>query len=227
MVFERIFEIRGKKRQYFVKNIKDVRNPRPISNSGIYVETNFSANNIMKRCGEVLEKFSYSINDIELEFQEKKDKKEKPKLTNIEDDTSSSIVGEIGKKFQCDLVKFEVKGGRGKYYQTSDDSKYMVILTSKRYDNGDKGCGYWFSLRQNQIKFLSKNLPSYLVLVCGDVKTIFIQKWSEFESNLKTMNTSGEGDKTSYHIRIFDRNSKLLLGLPELGNSKDVSKFIT
>ena len=224
--FERIFEIRGRKRQYFVRNTKDVRDSRPISNSGICVETNFSSKDIVKRCGEVLVKFGYSVNDIELEFQTKEDTRDKTKPTSSQDDTSSSVIEKIGKEFQCDLVRVEVKGGRGKYYQTSDKSKYMVILTSKRYDDGDRGYGYWYGLRQNQIKFLSNNSPSYLVLVCGDVKTIFIQKWSEFESNLKTMNTSGEGDKTYYHIKIFDRKTKMLLGLPDIGNPKDVSKFI-
>ena len=224
--FKKVFEIKGNKNPYFVKKKEQVVSPRSISDSGIYVETNLSSNGTMKMCDRLLSLFGHSINDLELEYDTEMtigsvDKK----LTSIKnkEDTSSLVINKIEKKFKEKLIESGVKGGRNKYFRTTDKTKSFLILTSKRYDNGKKGFGFWFSLRRNQIKFLTKNQPSYLVLVCGSDKALFVQNWNDFKPNLNSMNSSGEGNKMYYHIKIFERDNQHTLGLPDVGNSTEIT----
>ena len=53
--FERVLTLRGTKRPYFSRDPQDLRSPAFIGRSGIYVEANLSADDIVKRCREVLE----------------------------------------------------------------------------------------------------------------------------------------------------------------------------
>jgi hypothetical protein len=57
----------GHKRPYFSKNPNELREPREIKDSGIYVETNLSANNIVKFSFEIISLFSYSEKDLVIE----------------------------------------------------------------------------------------------------------------------------------------------------------------
>lgn len=223
--FSKVFDIKGRKRQYFVKNPTELSESRPISDSGIYVLSPSSSNSIIKRCEEVLTLFGYSIKELELEFHQSQTTEVESVKNYSIGDTSSSVIKKIEKKFQKELVESDIKRGRKKYYTTKDNTNSFLILTSKQYENGKKGFGFWYGLRQNQIKFLSPNESSYLVLVCGSSKLIFLQKWDDFQSKIKLLHTSGEGDKKYYHIRISNRKSKFLLQLPDLSNIEDITDF--
>jgi predicted type IV restriction endonuclease len=226
--FKKVFEIKGRTRLYFVKDESKVRGPRPISTSGVFVETHFSSNDMMRRCREILDKFGYSIDHLELGFQEsmaeggEKIKVVKPKKN---EDTSLSVIMKMEKKLNFKLEKMEVKRGRGKYFQSDDEDKTFVILTSRLYKSPTND-GFWFGLRQNQIKFLSENTNSHLVLVCGDSSSIFVKEWNEFKDYTKKMNVSGKDDKQYFHIKIFRKEKTYILGLPELGSGVDISKSI-
>ncbi len=65
--FDRLLALHGRKRQYFSRSFEDMNSPKEIEGSGIYVETNLSANMIMERCADVLQLFGYDRNLLQIE----------------------------------------------------------------------------------------------------------------------------------------------------------------
>ncbi len=70
MDFEQVFNLRGRKREYFARDYKNMTDPKEIANSSIYVETNLSANGIIGRCHQLLELFGYPKNKLDIEFRD-------------------------------------------------------------------------------------------------------------------------------------------------------------
>ena len=67
--FDKTLNIVGRKRPYFTRNANELRFPEKISNTNIFVETNLSANSIVKICFDMLAVFGYSINDLRMEVR--------------------------------------------------------------------------------------------------------------------------------------------------------------
>lgn len=65
-----VLQIKGKKINYFSKNPGDLRNPEKISGSGIYIETNLSANQIVKFVRRIITVFGYPENCIQIILNE-------------------------------------------------------------------------------------------------------------------------------------------------------------
>lgn len=65
--FNKIVSLKGRKRPYFSRNKDELWNPRKISNTDIFAETNLSANSIVKICFDVLALFGYSKNDLKID----------------------------------------------------------------------------------------------------------------------------------------------------------------
>ena len=65
--FERVSEIRGRKRPYFTRNASELRIPERFQNTNIFVETNLSADQIVKICFAMLDVFGYSRDDLRIE----------------------------------------------------------------------------------------------------------------------------------------------------------------
>lgn len=65
--FEKVLELRGTKRPYFSRNKNELRCSGKISNSNIFVEIHGGANNIVKRCYDLLALFGYSQGDLRIE----------------------------------------------------------------------------------------------------------------------------------------------------------------
>ncbi len=64
--FNKVLSLKGRKRKYFSFNKKDLFKPQLIPSSNIYVETNFSANNIKKICFDLLNLFGYPKNALKI-----------------------------------------------------------------------------------------------------------------------------------------------------------------
>jgi len=67
--FDRVFALRGPRKPYFSKNKGDLRAPRRIANSEIYVETNFNANKIVEISKQLLTIFGYQESDLTIEVE--------------------------------------------------------------------------------------------------------------------------------------------------------------
>lgn len=65
--FEKVVTLKGRKRPYFTHNANELRAPQKISNTNIFVETNLSANSIVKICFDFLAIFGYSQRDFRIE----------------------------------------------------------------------------------------------------------------------------------------------------------------
>lgn len=64
--FNRVLQLTGRKRPYFSRNPDELRNPAPIAKSGIFTETNLSANGKVRRACQVLSLFDYDTNDLSI-----------------------------------------------------------------------------------------------------------------------------------------------------------------
>lgn len=67
--FEKVLDVKGRKRPYFTYNKNELRVAHKIANTKIFVETNLSANHIVKICYTLLRLFEYSINEIKIETE--------------------------------------------------------------------------------------------------------------------------------------------------------------
>jgi len=65
--FDKVLTLKGRKRPYFTYNANELRALQKISNTNIFVETNLSANNIVKICFDLLAIFGYSQRDLKIE----------------------------------------------------------------------------------------------------------------------------------------------------------------
>ncbi len=72
---DRITEIRGRKRDYFVKEGRqsDLVSPKRIPETDLYLESNFSANDVVRIINKVLEKYDYDPSEFEIFTQEETD----------------------------------------------------------------------------------------------------------------------------------------------------------
>ena len=65
--FDKVLTLRGRKRPYFTKNPNELRSPERIKSTGIYVETNLSANQIAKLSKNLIILFGYKEKDLYIE----------------------------------------------------------------------------------------------------------------------------------------------------------------
>lgn len=57
--FHQVLQLTGRKRDYFSREYEDMKRPEKIPGTDIYVETNLSANDCVKRCRQVLSLFGH------------------------------------------------------------------------------------------------------------------------------------------------------------------------
>ena len=65
--FDRVRTLRGHKRVYYSLDPEGHRQPRPVGNSGYYVETHWGRQAAIARCYELLELFGYQKQDLEID----------------------------------------------------------------------------------------------------------------------------------------------------------------
>lgn len=65
--FEKTLKVVGRKRPYFTRSANELRAPQKVNGTNIYVETNLSANNIVKICIDMLAVFGYSEAELKIE----------------------------------------------------------------------------------------------------------------------------------------------------------------
>ncbi|MEA3442131.1 MAG: restriction endonuclease subunit R [Chloroflexota bacterium] len=65
--FDKTLNLAGRKRPYFTHNGNELRSPQKINNTDIFVETNLSANQIVKICSDMLATFGYPSSELKIE----------------------------------------------------------------------------------------------------------------------------------------------------------------
>ena len=66
--FDKTLNLVGRERPYFTRNADELRIPQRINKTDIYVETNLSANSIVRLCQNLVSLFGYSSTDINIEL---------------------------------------------------------------------------------------------------------------------------------------------------------------
>lgn len=65
--FDKVLGVTGKQgRIYFSRRSNEVNNPLEIADTGIYVDTKLSSNNIVRLCCDIIYEFGYSDDDLEI-----------------------------------------------------------------------------------------------------------------------------------------------------------------
>lgn len=65
--FDRVLQLKGRKRNYFSRDARGMTSPYEIDGTGMYVETNLSANDIVRRCHQVLRLFGHAADTLIVE----------------------------------------------------------------------------------------------------------------------------------------------------------------
>jgi hypothetical protein len=186
----------------------------------------FPQNETVKKCYQILVEFGYSHDQLTIEYGHLSTSLNKSpntiKLGKNSEQSSTHGIKKIEEKLGIELIDANVKGAKNKFLIAKDNSKSVVVLASKYYEAQK---GYWFGLRQNQISFLAGASLSFLALVCGGSSMIYLQKWDDFKNRLAQLNTTGKGNKMYYHIKLFERNSDVILGLPEVKKGEVVNDY--
>ncbi len=68
---ERVLSLRGRKRDYFSRDFKAMQSPKQIAGTGVYVETNLSANSIVSLCDDLLALFGHRPSELKIEFRDR------------------------------------------------------------------------------------------------------------------------------------------------------------
>ena len=67
--FYKVLNLKGRKRPYFTRNPNELRVPERINNTEVYVETNLSANSIVKLSKSIISLFGYREDDLSIEVR--------------------------------------------------------------------------------------------------------------------------------------------------------------
>ena len=70
--FDKVIQLKGRKRKYFDYNKEGMTEPKEIKNTAFFVETNLSASNIIQVCVKLINLFGYSEDDIKIELADEK-----------------------------------------------------------------------------------------------------------------------------------------------------------
>jgi hypothetical protein len=62
--FDKVLNLKGRKRDYFSHDYRGMTSPEKIPGTATFVETNLSANDVAKRCQQILRLFGYKSADF-------------------------------------------------------------------------------------------------------------------------------------------------------------------
>jgi negative regulator of replication initiation len=69
--FGRVFDVKGRTREYFSRNPEELFAPRPIGSTGIYAETNMGADQLCRVVEKVMEKLNHSPDEVRIRQKER------------------------------------------------------------------------------------------------------------------------------------------------------------
>lgn len=68
--FSRVFSLKGRTREYFSMNPNELLAPKKIGNSEVFIECNFSANDLVSLSKRIIELFGYNYDDLIIETKD-------------------------------------------------------------------------------------------------------------------------------------------------------------
>ena len=163
--FSQVLTLRGRQRKFFSESSESMTHPQLIPSTAIYAETNFSAENMVDRCHDLLQLFGHSPGDLRIQVRPDNtrpagnpthsDRQEKLSMTWV--DAIRTALRSLGGKaslFQLYRVVPELRGGstpdtydaiiRGTLETYSSDSRnFRPGNPDYFYSVGGIGSGEW------------------------------------------------------------------------------------
>lgn len=218
----------GRKSQYFrTKDPGLMRSPLKLDNIDMYVETNFSANDIRNLIIRMIKHYriptgEYKIylradytelhkktdgNDVDEELTQEIGNKEGEQGTAVLEITSACI------KHVSDYLQKPLARRSKAIYLSHDGTTAVVCLTSSEKDRG-RYLEYWFGLRTNQKDALESVRKSYLALACGSENKIIVMPYVDFSNWLDDMSTTADVQQIKHwHITVKEEKGQFILRL--------------
>ena len=63
---ERVSELRGMSRVYYSRNSDDLYESRPVGDSGFFLETKWTSEDMIDHCRQLITRFGYSESDLQI-----------------------------------------------------------------------------------------------------------------------------------------------------------------
>lgn len=221
-------KLNGRKSKYFLTgNPGSMRAPRKLRKLNMYVETNFSANDIRNLIIKMLNQYKIPLSEYRIYLRADYTELHKKAAdtgnqedfslqeTEIEDqqvkpvnDFTDLCIRNISEYLQKPLNRLSKAR-----YATPDQKTKVVCLISSERDTG-RHIYYWFGLRMKQKEFLDNVQEAYVALGCGSEKLILFVPFSQFCEWLDYVSTTGSGENFSHwHVVVIKEQEKLFLRL--------------
>lgn len=232
----------GRKSQYFrTKDPGMMRSPLKLDRLDIYVETNFSANDIRNLIIKMIK--DYGISAAEYKIYLRADytglhwKKEGADDNTGKEQTDKNKTAAHGESMIIDItddcmdrVSEHLKKTLVKHtpaiYRTDDRRTTVVCLASRGRDIGER-IEYWFGLRIKQRKALESGGESYIALGCGSKNRIVLVPFYKFRHSLDEMNTTGKGEGIRHwHIEVVEEQDNYRLRLKAGRPAVDLTEYL-
>ena len=143
-----------------------------------------------------------SIDDIEIPGA-KSSSKDGPKFTPV------AFNDLCAQRVSLHLKRPLLKRTRA-YFSSPDDETQVLCAVSRRYEES-KYPNYWFAFHPHQRNQLTQAKNGYVALGCGSPELIFLIPIANFSSWLDGMNVTKKGEKTYWHVQIFQEGDKPIL----------------
>lgn len=157
--------------------------------------------------------------DEDVEFAEEVDtqKREQKKFTPV--NFHQQCVERIQEKLNATLVKQSKSA-----YNTSDKSLGVNVAVSKLHEAGNTR-KYWFAFHPHQREFLKGFSEPYVAFGCGSSAKLLLIPLQSFEQYVPDLWTTERGDRSYWHVVIYERENTLELRVPRRNQMVDMTKY--
>lgn len=233
---------KGRKSQYFrSKDPGSMRSPLKLEGLDMYVETNFSANDIRNLIIRMIRQYRIPTSEYKIYLRADYTGLHQERDNDGNGDKKGVTEGE-NKQKQQGIRSSEVTGGCMEYvrsylnlpltrhtkttYKTNDQEVIVVCLVSRGRDTGNR-TEYWFGLRKKQKKSLEACKKPYLALACGSANKIIFVPYTVFRSWLDDMSISHKMQDTEHwNIAIIEEKGKYTLRLRSGTGNVDLTGYV-
>ena len=147
-----------------------------------------------------------------------------------QDDTPQAVAVEVANFHQECVARVSAALGN-KYlkkgntaFATADDAHRLVCAVSKKYARASQAL-YWYAFHPSQREFLMGAEQSHVAFGCASAEKLVLIPFETFFPWVEEMNTSVKGDRTYWHVHIYEAGVELQLALTG-GKRIDIAQYL-
>ncbi len=230
----------GRKSIYFTFDKPELmRSPKKLKDMDLYVETNFSANDIRNLIIKMISYYKIPLSEYkiylradytELHRQVENNKADQGDIDEDEliDDQQNPVhdfTDACLEHIRDYIKKPLIRLSRAKYTTHDSQTKIVCLVSSER--NLGRRAEYWFGFRVKQKEFMESAQESFVALGCGSQELIVLIPYSKFRIWLDNMSKTGQDDQVKHwHIVIIKENGRLMLRLKSDSPNINITDYI-